>query len=397
MRNPFQIGIHDPPQPGLEKEEQPATQLRLSRIKKDSRDRDALYEAVTEACNPFSAPASNSAYLLNIATGKASSDATRTYLNESLDVGHARHLKFKEECAINRERFLKPIQRRKVVNFAQENSKKHTKTKGKKAAAESLRDVFIRILVAISKKTTFSLKNVMMFPIIDYPLSIAHSDGSLLKTEKSKFLDKLEALQEGFTDTHLPTINATLIDGGLLIHSFLSAIGRITSYGNLARTLLSHVCASLGNEVHVLFDTYKPMSLKVSERNLRGADDHPFVIAGPEQAPRQNCQKLLGNGIFKDQLAIYLIKEWQKDCYGVILANKTLVMSHAGKCVHISYNKNTSKMYVEQPAILQGIHEEADTLLAFHASHVTGEVVIRASDTDVLLIFIGMLGSQMTH
>ena len=110
---------------GLEKEEQPATQLRLSRIKKDSRDRDALYEAVTEACNPFSAPASNSAYLLNIATGKASSDATRTYLNESLDVGHARHLKFKEECAINKERFLKPIQRRKVVNFAQENSKKH--------------------------------------------------------------------------------------------------------------------------------------------------------------------------------------------------------------------------------------------------------------------------------
>ena len=75
------------------------------------------------------------------------------------------------------------------------------------------------------------------------------------------------------------------IDGGLFIHSFLSAIGNITAYGNLARTLLAYVCGSRGNEIHLLFDPYQ-----VSERKLRVADDRPFLITGPEQAPRQGSK-----------------------------------------------------------------------------------------------------------
>ena len=95
-----------------------------------------------------------------------------------------------------------------------------------------------------------------------------------------------------------------------MIHSFLSAIGKITSYGNLARTLLAYICGSGGNEIHLLFDTYHPMSLKESERKLRGADARPFLITGQEQALRQDSQKLLLNGLFKDQLTMFL-KEWQ--------------------------------------------------------------------------------------
>ena len=126
----------------------------------------------------------------------------------------------------------------------------------------------------------------MTFPITEYPLCITHSDGSGLKTEKSKLLNKLEELQDGFTETPLPLIDVTLIDGGQLIHSFLSAIGKFTSYGNLAMILLEYVCGSGGKEIHLLFDTYHPMPLKETERKLRGADDHPFLITGSEQAPR---------------------------------------------------------------------------------------------------------------
>ena len=107
----------------------------------------------------------------------------------------------------------------------------------------------------------------MTFPLTEYPLCITHSDGSGLKTEKSSTLfNKLEELQDGFTETPLPLIDVTLIDGGQLIHSFLSAIGKITSYGNLARTLLAYVCGRGGNEIHLLFDTYHPMPLKERER-----------------------------------------------------------------------------------------------------------------------------------
>lgn len=117
------------------------------------------------------------------------------------------------------------------------------------------------MLVVLSKRTTFNLIHVMTFPITEYPLSVTHSEGSGLKTEKSTLLIKLEELQEGFTETPLPLIDVTLIDGGLLIPSFLSAIGRILSYGHLARTVLVHVCDSRGNE-NVLFD----LSSNVRER-----------------------------------------------------------------------------------------------------------------------------------
>ena len=55
-------------------------------------------------------------------------------------------------------------------------------------------------------------------------------------------------------------------------------------------TLLAYVCGSGGNKMYLLFDTYHPMSLKESERKLRGADERPFLITGPKQAPRQGCQ-----------------------------------------------------------------------------------------------------------
>ena len=380
---------------GLETVEQPTTQLRQNRVQKDSQHRDVLLKAVTEMCDPFAASTSTSACLLNIATGKAASEKTQLYLLGTIAAGKERHIKFREECASDQERFLKPIKRRKVENFAYDNSRKQQKDKGK-PAAESLRDAFIRILVAVSQKTDFSLRYVMTFPITKYPLAIAHSDGSSLKTVKSKLLDKLEGLQDGFDQTPLPPISATLIDGGLLIHSFLSAIGRITTYGSLARSLLTHVCRSLGYEIHILFDTYQASSLKESERNLRGADDRQIVISGPEQSPKQSCEKLLKNGVFKDELAKFFLKEWQEDKFAPILGSKVLVVSYGGFCVRIKAEDDI-KTIVEYPVSFQCTHEEADTLVAYHASRVSGNIVVRASDTDILVILLGMLGQSETR
>ncbi len=98
-------------------------------------------------------------------------------------------------------------------------------------------------------------------------------------------------------------------------------------------------------------------------------------------------------GALKKAAEYRLIDEWQKDHYGPVLARKILIVSHGGNCVRITYNEQDSRMSVERPANLQGSHEEADTLLAFHASTATGNLVIRASDTDVLVILLGMIGN----
>ena len=52
-------------------------------------------------------------------------------------------------------------------------------------------------------------------------------------------------------------------------------------------------------------------------------------------------------------------------------------------------------MNVEHPSEFQENHEEADTLLAFHTAGLNGSIIVRASDTDILVILIGMLGRHM--
>ena len=104
---------------------------------------------------------------------------------------------FKRNAQAEEERLIKPIQRKNVSNFAQENSKKRRPIAKGKPAAESLRDIFIRILVILSNSTTFNLRHVMTFPITEYRLCIIHSDVSGLKTEKDNLLNKLEELQDG--------------------------------------------------------------------------------------------------------------------------------------------------------------------------------------------------------
>ena len=148
-------------------------------------------------------------------------------------------------------------------------------------------------------------------------------------------------------------------------------------------TLLAYACGCGGNEIHLLFDTYHPMSLK------------EMVITGPEQAPRQGCQKLLQTRVCKDQLAMFPLKEWQKDHYGPILANKTLILAHGGNCLQLTFNELDWKMHVGHPAHLQGSNEKDVTLLAFHASSVAGNAVLKASDTDVLVILLRMIGRHL--
>ena len=77
------------------------------------------------------------------------------------------------------------------------------------------------------------------------------------------------------------------------------------------------------------------------------------------------------------------------------MGNKTLVVSYGGNCVILLFNKVDFEMPVDHPVHPHGRHEEA--LLAFYAAHTTGNIVIRASDTDVMVVFLGMLGRHIMN
>ena len=144
----------------------------------------------------------------------------------------------------------------------------------------------------------------------------------------------------------------------------LTTVG--ASYASIARTMLSLICSGKAQEVHVCFDTYVENSIKGSERQQRGAVDTAYKITGPDQKIRQNGKNLLTNGTFKNELAKFFLVEWRKSNYWEALKEKRLFVS------------------------------ETDTLIAFHTAKLSKEdVVVRASDTDVLVILISAIGRQI--
>ena len=49
------------------------------------------------------------------------------------------------------------------------------------------------------------------------------------------------------------------------------------------------------------------------------------------------------------------------------------------------------------PITHQGTHAEADTLVALHASQAEGDLIVRASDTDILIMLLAMISFHRDH
>ena len=62
------------------------------------------------------------------------------------------------------------------------------------------------------------------------------------------------------------------------------------------------------------------------------------------------------------------------------------------RCLSLEVNSHNNILETTQPVYLQGQHEEADTLVAFHVKSVTGNVVARSTGTDVFVISLGLVG-----
>ena len=384
---------------GLEIGETAAAQCRPSRIKKDNQHMKALSEKIDEFCNPFDPEAPGS--FVNFATGRAAAKETETYLLATLERGQTVRKKFSDEWKKTEPtRFLRAVKKIKVSNFAAENNKK--KKKGKTPAAEnaqrsaeSLRDFFIRMIVVVAESTTLDLGHVLKYPITSYPLSLAHVDGGLLKTAKSALLNKMEEHQTEKLTEISDDGTARIYDGGLVIHSVLSTTNIGASYGSIARRIMSMICSGQGAEVHICLDKYVENSIKDSERKLRGAEDATYTITGAEQTIRQKGENLLSNGMLKNELGRFLLKEWEKNHYNSVLNGKVLYASFGGECFQYTPTNGCQEITMTTPAYLQADHEEADTLIAFHLINITAsKVLVRASDTDVLVILVGMLGNQ---
>ena len=374
---------------GYQAGETPSNQLRKSRISRDNADMTALKTTITNICNPFSDTAPTE--LVNIATGKVASAAATKYLTGCLKRGAELKNQFLQECKADDTRLLKRVKKVKVENFAADNVKGKGK-QTKKTAVESARDGFGNILARIGTEENIgiNLRDIMSYPITDVPLSLAHTDGTPTKTEKATLTRLLEAKLP--TDTQIPSeFGIVVFDGGLVLHEVLPHHNQST-YGAIVRDIISKVTRGEQQFVHLLLDKYVQPSIKDVERVNRGADkkDQEFLINSPDQKQRQKGTDLLKNGSFKEELASFLMTEVTKEYYAPMISGKTVFISHGGKCIKLHVT-NMGILHAEHPPNLQAVHEEADTLICFHVRQLTGNILVRSSDTDVLVILLAVV------
>ena len=73
----------------------------------------------------------------------------------------------------------------------------------------------------------------------------------------------------------------------------------------------------------------------------------------------------------------------------IIFWTFNIYVSHCGKCVKLWVNL-MGMLKFEEPEDYQAKHEEADTLVIFHATKTSGNVLVRSSDTDVLALLVSL-------
>ena len=151
-----------------------------------------------------------------------------------------------------------------------------------------------------------------------------------------------------------------------------------------------------GEEIHLLLDHYvSPLIIDI-ERSRIGALNNPkFFITGSNQVQRQSGKELLKNGAFKEEFSRFIMQEWKTPHYGPILGIKVLYVSDGGKCLRYRNMEtvSSSQVAVDTPSHMHARHEEAVTLMAFHAAKTQGKnTLVRSTDTDVLVILIGLAG-----
>ena len=180
-----------------------------------------------------------------------------------------------------------------------------------------------------------------------------------------------------------PVNSAAVIDGMSLVQRLK---GDQLTFEDVAITVLS-VAMKEGvscNRIDVVFDTYKELSIKNSERQLRGEESgHQLVNITSTQIVRQ-WRNFLTRVSNKTSLITFIVKEWRMETCRQKLEGKLLYANAGDTCYRITMEGS------EEVPTLKSQQEEADGRLLLHASHAANEgfnsVLICSEDTDVFIM-----------
>ena len=296
-------------------------ELNEPRVGRDKKDLERLKEVIVNSVNPFSRDTDPEG-LFNLATGKQCSAETEKYLLH--ENGIQNRDDFISQCHARPARFEEPIKRVKIANFATSNFKMKNKSAkaDEIATVKGTRDMYGRLLF-LAAQNQLDLALVFSYPLLPEPLCLAHPDGSLRTSPKSKVFHHLKKdVSSGIPDP----VRVFIADGLFLVHSLIQ---RCPTYGALARKLIQTAVNSTAERADICFDVFHSPSIKDIERRKRGNDDSVRLFAiGPQTKIDRDVTQLLQLSSFKAELLRFLETEFSNDKYAAILGKKSVVLCH---------------------------------------------------------------------
>ncbi|CAH0555054.1 unnamed protein product [Brassicogethes aeneus] len=296
---------------GLSHSDDTSYSLEKNRIEKDNKTLSSILETIKKTMDPFDENLDKN-ILFNMSTGKAASSNVADFLLNIKSLGHQLKLRFFSECFKDSLRFVKPIKRNNIHNFASDCVKKLIKGKnrGNQAIIKMERDIFGRLLaIAINKKV--DIEYCLSYPLAPVPPALFHCTGHMFKTDKSTFSKHLKSKIE---PSHPGQIEIEIIDGFYYMYYMGTTLPQ--TFGKL--------CSSNASEVHIIFDRYLTPSIKDCERQNRKKIDIPYSINGKRSCANQEkktCTKIAKAIVYSssESEAENVIYEEESDIEGITL------------------------------------------------------------------------------
>lgn len=266
-------------------------------------------------------------------------------MEKAYELGSNQAAQFIEKRLISKtEMFHATVKQNRLKTFA---TTPKVKVTSQDAKLKSDRGTFARmVIVAQSRK--IDMRKTLSFPLSNVSAALASCDSqSIAKTTKSSLLALLEEKCTSVCSIDKLNNVTLIIDAMAFIQSFpRNKIPK--TFGELASILLQNIIALAkrfeAKRVDFVGDQYPLTSIKTLERNRRGIQQAIIrEIYSPLQETPKQWTKFLSSGANKQNLQIFIAKQWENevvevdiDLYVAVEQNCKLIKFSAALTTHIT-------------------------------------------------------------
>ena len=332
-----------------------------------------LSSVIQEMGNPFT---DDFEELVNLDSRHCMDVSAVSSLRKLESIGKKQYKEFTKSVFEDRSKSIHdPIKRNSITIFEQKHRIiKHQVNKIK--VLQNNVSLFGQLFIAMQSRDS-DLDEFFSHEIQSYPPSLSNLGKLRLTSNKSDLLDCFEMK----ITADPPTVfDCKVMDGAVIVHSLpTTAVSTFNQYADQVFLPYIHAQLQTTSRIDIVWDDYRPESLKESTRQKRGPGIRRKV-AGDTKIPAKWID-FLRDATNKAELFAFLthkveVFKWPID-----------------KCVYVTSGNAVISIGGHSP-MGNCDHEEADTRIVIHVTHSLQNgakvVQVRTVDTDVIVIMTGI-------